>query len=111
MLLPDVGYRPEPGSCPTPIRRLARAGLLLVAIGSVAAEEVHGAALQEVRAPVTVLRADPGSGNDGLLDALAARPGEVWVIRPDAHVAAVLTEPDPAAVIGALRRASGIAGQ
>lgn len=108
VLLPDVGYRPEPGSSPIPIRRLARTGLLLLAIGPVAADACCAAALREVRAPVKVLRADRDTGNDGLLDALAARPGEVWVIRPDAYVAAVLTEPDPAAAVEALRRASGL---
>jgi pentachlorophenol monooxygenase/3-(3-hydroxy-phenyl)propionate hydroxylase len=39
--------------------------------------------------------------------ALAARPGEVWVIRPDAHVAAVLADPGPAEVTAAVRGALG----
>jgi 3-(3-hydroxy-phenyl)propionate hydroxylase len=36
---------------------------------------------------------------------LDARPGEVWVIRPDAYVAAVLEQPTTAIIEGALRRA------
>ena len=39
--------------------------------------------------------------------ALGARLGEVWAIRPDAHVAAVLTLPTAAQVTEALRRARG----
>ena len=33
-----------------------------------------------------------------LMLALGVRPGEAWLIRPDAHVAAVLTDPTPAAL-------------
>ncbi|HWM07009.1 MAG TPA: hypothetical protein VNP92_32115 [Actinophytocola sp.] len=40
-----------------------------------------------------------------LTAALAARPREVWVIRPDAHVAAVLEQPTGPALDTALRRA------
>lgn len=44
---------------------------------------------------------------DGTLTAaLGARPGEVWVVRPDAHIAAVLADPAPADVDAALRRAT-----
>jgi 2-polyprenyl-6-methoxyphenol hydroxylase-like FAD-dependent oxidoreductase len=39
-----------------------------------------------------------------LVDALGARPGEVWIVRPDAHVAAVVP---PDGVAAALVRASG----
>jgi pentachlorophenol monooxygenase/3-(3-hydroxy-phenyl)propionate hydroxylase len=35
---------------------------------------------------------------------LSARPGEAWLIRPDGHIAAVLTDPTPAAVAAAVRR-------
>jgi hypothetical protein len=40
-------------------------------------------------------------------EALAAKPDEVWAIRPDAHVAAVLTAPGREDVARALRRALG----
>jgi pentachlorophenol monooxygenase/3-(3-hydroxy-phenyl)propionate hydroxylase len=41
-----------------------------------------------------------------LREALGARPAEIWVLRPDAHVAAVLTDPAqvPAAVARLLAR-------
>jgi pentachlorophenol monooxygenase/3-(3-hydroxy-phenyl)propionate hydroxylase len=41
-----------------------------------------------------------------LATALHAQPGEVWVIRPDAHVAAVVE--DPAHIADALLRAPAI---
>jgi pentachlorophenol monooxygenase/3-(3-hydroxy-phenyl)propionate hydroxylase len=49
---------------------------------------------------------------DGTLGtALDARSSEVWVIRPDAHIAAVLTDPTVAEITAALCRAAArIAG-
>jgi pentachlorophenol monooxygenase/3-(3-hydroxy-phenyl)propionate hydroxylase len=45
---------------------------------------------------------------DGALaGAMDARPGEVWVIRPDAHVAAVLPDPHAAELTRAVQRALG----
>lgn len=46
-------------------------------------------------AEVAVLGNGPGGQTAALL----------WIVRPDAHVAAVLTDPDPTAVTAALRRA------
>ncbi|WP_214368652.1 FAD-dependent monooxygenase [Pseudonocardia sp. H11422] len=40
-----------------------------------------------------------------LTAALGARPNEVWIIRPDAHVAAVLTAPSPSQIATGLHRA------
>jgi pentachlorophenol monooxygenase/3-(3-hydroxy-phenyl)propionate hydroxylase len=36
---------------------------------------------------------------------LRARPGEAWLIRPDAHIAAVLPDPAPDSVAAAACRA------
>ena len=38
--------------------------------------------------------------------ALGARPGEVWLVRPDAHVAAVVTSTE--ALVTAVERALGL---
>ena len=59
-----------------------------------------------VAAPVQVLEAEalPDSGA-GLGEAGLAAPGEVWLIRPDAHTAAVLHGPGRAEIVAALRRA------
>jgi pentachlorophenol monooxygenase/3-(3-hydroxy-phenyl)propionate hydroxylase len=110
ILVPDV-----PVSCAerpdgTTLRALARSGfVLLCASGAdLAAAEAAAAA---VAAPVRVLGAAalPDSGA-GLAEAGLAAPGEVWVIRPDAHAAAVLHHPGPAEITAALRRALGLAG-
>ncbi|HWL99809.1 MAG TPA: hypothetical protein VNP20_20885, partial [Nocardioidaceae bacterium] len=42
---------------------------------------------------------------DALATTLGARPGEAWVVRPDAFVAAVVDVFDPAALQAALSRA------
>lgn len=78
VLVPDV---PVAGSR---LRALARDGFLLIG------GEAPGA------------RSLPM--DDALAAALGARPGEVWVIRPDAHVAAVVP---PSRVPDALARAAG----
>lgn len=39
--------------------------------------------------------------------ALGARPGEAWLVRPDAYVAAVLPDPTAPEVAIVLRRGSG----
>jgi pentachlorophenol monooxygenase/3-(3-hydroxy-phenyl)propionate hydroxylase len=60
----------------------------------------------EVSASVPLRRyrlEDIGSSSE----ALGARPGRVFVVRPDGHLAAVLDEPDQASLLSALRRAVG----
>ena len=63
-----------------------------------------------VAAQVRVLDAAslPDSGA-GLARAGLAGPREVWVIRPDAHAAAVLRDPGEAEIAAALRRALALA--
>jgi 3-(3-hydroxy-phenyl)propionate hydroxylase len=94
---PRVGQSDTAGR-PARLRELAREGfLVLLAEGAdrVAAEAATGA----VGAPVRVAASDPA-----VAAALGARPGEAWVVRPDAHVAAVVP---PADLETALRRALG----
>jgi 3-(3-hydroxy-phenyl)propionate hydroxylase len=80
VLLPDVTV---PGGR---LRDLARRGFLLLTTPG-----VGSAGLRSVEIPVG--------------GALGARPGEAWLVRPDAYVAAVLSA--PADIGPALRRASG----
>jgi pentachlorophenol monooxygenase/3-(3-hydroxy-phenyl)propionate hydroxylase len=61
----------------------------------------------ETRGPVRILALDEIDAGGAVREGLAARPDEVWVIRPDAHVAAVLTAPGLVEVTAALRRARG----
>jgi pentachlorophenol monooxygenase/3-(3-hydroxy-phenyl)propionate hydroxylase len=82
VLLPDV-------TVPSGrLRALARQGFLLLTTPG-----VTSAGVRSVPIPVG--------------GALGARPGEAWLVRPDAYVAAVLSEPSAADVDRALRRASG----
>jgi pentachlorophenol monooxygenase/3-(3-hydroxy-phenyl)propionate hydroxylase len=94
---------PAPGTlvpdAPTPagrLRALARDGFLLLA-------DAHLVPPAGFAAPVRTLALTFPSG---LADALAAKPGEIWVIRPDAYVAAVVSTPGE--VTAVLRRACGM---
>ncbi|MFD9959639.1 FAD-dependent monooxygenase [Amycolatopsis sp. NPDC058986] len=95
VLVPDVVL---PGG--ERLRALARAGfLLLTALGADTAE-LRSAVAASTSSPVRMCSLDPGT-----TAALGARPGETWVVRPDAHVAAVAVTPGELAA--ALRRAHG----
>jgi 3-(3-hydroxy-phenyl)propionate hydroxylase len=98
--------RPPRGSSPVPapgtlvpdvatpagrLRALARSGFLLLT--DLALPSARGVAVLPVRFP------------SDLAEALGAKPGEIWIVRPDAHVAAVLSTPDD--LPAALRRACG----
>jgi 3-(3-hydroxy-phenyl)propionate hydroxylase len=89
---------------PRRFRELAREGfLLLLAAG--ADGGAAQAAAERVAAPVRVAELAAIDPTGTLAAALDARPGEVWVIRPDAHVAAVVE--DHAGIRAALERAQG----
>ena len=117
---PERGTTPRPGpgilvpdapialadSSHRRLREIARDGFLLLAASGVDGA-VTGAAAESARGPVRVLPLEKVGMSGALANALASRPGEVWVIRPDAHVAAVLTSPGGADVAAALRRARG----
>jgi 3-(3-hydroxy-phenyl)propionate hydroxylase len=84
-------------------RELARDGItLLLAPG--ADEAAARAAAASVPAPVAVVELAAVDVSGALAPALDARPGEVWLIRPDAHVAAVLDDPTPDDLLAALHR-------
>ncbi|MQA95387.1 MAG: pentachlorophenol monooxygenase [Streptosporangiales bacterium] len=108
LIVPDapvtVPGRPEV----TRLRQVLRGGLtvLVPAPGDVAGVRTVLRGLGPVPSAAYVLSdLDP----DGLLtEALEARPGEAWLIRPDAHVAAVLPANDPEALRAAAHRALGL---
>jgi 3-(3-hydroxy-phenyl)propionate hydroxylase len=86
-LVPDV---------PTPrgrLRAIARDGFLLLS----------GQSPPDVDRFAVPVRVVPMTSE--LTASLAARPGETWIVRPDAHVAAVLSAPGD--VTAAVRRACG----
>jgi len=89
--------RPHPDR-PDRLRALAREGfLVLLAPGADA--RAADAAARAVAAPVRVAPLDAT-----VAAALGARPGEAWVLRPDAHIAAVVPSTE---LETALRRALG----
>src|SRR5215471_423343 len=109
ILVPDVPVFTAVRSAPQTLRMLARAGFVLLCASGADVAAARGAA-EAVAAPVRVLDATalPDSGA-GLAEAGLAAPGEVWVIRPDAHAAAVLHNPERAEIASALRRALALA--
>ncbi|HYH29250.1 MAG TPA: FAD-dependent monooxygenase [Pseudonocardia sp.] len=89
---------------PGRFRELARDGFLLLATPGADLDAVRAAS---VPAPVRVCELAAIDETGALAAALDARPGEVWVVRPDAHVAAVLERPTAEAIEAALGRAVG----
>jgi hypothetical protein len=84
------------------LRQLAREGVTVL-LG----DDAPAPALPDLGdLPVAVHRMRDLDRSPVLRDALGARAGEVWVLRPDAHVAAVLRDPAevPAAVARLLAR-------
>lgn len=103
VLVPDVPVSDPDRPGVTRSRDLARRGItLLVGPESGTFDTVAGS----VAAPVEVV----GLGTSGyaeLAEALSARADEVWVLRPDGHIAAVLRTPGVSEVVGAVERLLG----
>ncbi|MCO7221388.1 pentachlorophenol monooxygenase, partial [Klenkia sp. PcliD-1-E] len=81
----------------TRLRQLAREGLTVLL-----AAEAPDVPAPDADGPVSVRRIDDLDPSGLLAGALGACADEIWVLRPDAHVAAVLT--DPADLPAALAR-------
>ena len=94
---PRVG-RSNAAGPPVRLRELAREGFLVLLAAGVDARAADAAA-RAVAAPVRVAPLDTS-----VAAALGARPGEAWVLRPDAHIAAVVPSTE---LETALRRALG----
>jgi 3-(3-hydroxy-phenyl)propionate hydroxylase len=109
IVVPDARVRPAGHPDRTWLHEVARDGLLVLAAGvdpdGLAA--LRRAADEAVAAPVRVCAVDDLDPAGRLRDAMQARPGEVWLVRPDTHVAAVLDRVDPVALAAALRRCLG----
>jgi 3-(3-hydroxy-phenyl)propionate hydroxylase len=85
------------------LRELARDGLLLITTEGVDEAAVRAAAAGET-GPVRVLSLPEVDVSGEVAAALSARPAEVWVVRPDAHIAAVLMTPSGAQLRAVLDR-------
>jgi pentachlorophenol monooxygenase/3-(3-hydroxy-phenyl)propionate hydroxylase len=86
------------------LRELAREGFLLL-LAPEADPAAAVSAAERLSAPVRTVELAAIDSTGALGEALAVRPGEVWVVRPDAHVAAVLDHPTGTTIEKALLRA------
>jgi len=104
VLVPDAPVR-LPGGGAGRLRQLVRDGLLVLVPEGYPAAGGAAAVAAATPAPARVLALADLDPDGTLREALAAAPGEVWLIRPDGHIAAVLPDPTPATVAGAVKRA------
>ena len=84
VLCPDGPHRVEGRPAVERLRERFGDGLVVLVAG--ADPEPVRAAVQKVGPPVEVDRLD----DDGVLDALEARPGDAFIVRPDGHLAAIV---------------------
>jgi 3-(3-hydroxy-phenyl)propionate hydroxylase len=120
--------RPEKGTTPTPapgilvpdapvavtgrpaitrLRELLRDGHTVLLASASDVPAVQHVAATATAAPVEVIALDRLGGGPAVIQTLSMHPGEAWIIRPDAYVAAVVQAADSAGVGAALRRALG----
>lgn len=102
VLLPDGPMRVS-GEVASSIRSLARNGILLLVTEGV---EVDTSGLP-MFGPLTVRRLHEVDPDGQLYTTLRAKPGQIWVIRPDAHIAAILDDCSVGALTAAIRRCLG----
>lgn len=115
VLMPDAPVTLPGHSAPSRIRSLLREGLTLLLGPAPDGKDpdaflsgVRTAARQSTTAPVTALYLHEVDGTGALTKALAPRPGQVWVVRPDAHIAAIVTAEDLSTVRCAVRTCLGL---
>ena len=97
VLLPDVPVA-VPGIAADRVRELARFGILLLTGPAVDQELVRGTALAAIRSPLRLHAIADIDTTGKLAEALKPEPTDVWVIRPDSHIAAVVDGTDPRAL-------------
>ncbi|MFI7447868.1 FAD-dependent monooxygenase [Nonomuraea sp. NPDC049714] len=88
------------------LRELCRDGFLLL-LGGMCDSGLFAQVLGKVTtAPLAVRGLAEMDGTGTLAERLGAGPDEAWLIRPDAHIAAIIPHAGPEQVIAAVRRAS-----
>jgi 3-(3-hydroxy-phenyl)propionate hydroxylase len=91
----------------TRLREVARDGLLALVGDGVDPGTVAAGLKAATEAPARVLRLAAVDSQGALAAALDVGEREAWLVRPDAHLAAVVAEPQARSVAGAARRALG----
>ncbi|MBO4256971.1 FAD-dependent monooxygenase [Streptomyces griseorubiginosus] len=106
VVLPQVRVS-VPGASNTRLRELARRGLLLLVGDAVEADQLLTEVSGAVAGPVEIYSIAAIDTTRALAAELEPAPDEVWVVRPDAHVAAVCSRADIHEVLAAATRAVG----
>lgn len=106
VLVPDVPVAIQDRPQVSRLREIVREGLLALTGTGVDAAEVSVAVKEATSAPIRVLALADIDPDRTLVSALDARAGETWLLRPDGHIAAVLTG-GPPTVADAAKRALG----
>jgi 3-(3-hydroxy-phenyl)propionate hydroxylase len=107
VLVPDAPARVPDRPGVTRLRELVRDGLLALTTGGVDPGAVAVAMKEATAAPSRALRLADLDVEGALAAAIAPRPREAWIVRPDGHLAAVVPDPAPPSVAAATRRAVG----
>ncbi|MFL1439413.1 pentachlorophenol monooxygenase, partial [Nocardiopsis sp. frass2] len=102
------------GEAPTRLRTLLREGVTLLlgplpegTDADAARDGALAAARQATGAPVAAFHLADIDATGALTKALDGDPGQVWVLRPDAHIAAVVDAADTGALAAAVRTCLG----
>ena len=104
VLVPDAPARLPGGAGSGRLRELARNGLLVLITEGVDADALAASVDAGTAAPYVVLRLADLDPDGSLHTTINARPDEAWLIRPDAHLAAILNHPTAETVRAAVRR-------
>jgi len=115
---PDAGRAPAPGpgilipehGIDGPrgwLRRLVRDGLLLLCADDVDAARFGEALRDAVTAPSCAYRAGELDASGSLAHTFGISRNDVWLVRPDGHIAATLHAPSASGVVAATRRCLG----
>lgn len=105
IILPDTTVRVD--GLEQRIRRIAREGLMLLLGDDADATAVEAAARSAVAVPVDVFKISDLDTNGSLTERLRPTGKDVWIIRPDAYIAAVCGASDREALTAALRQSIG----
>lgn len=107
VLLPDLPVRSARPPAAGRLRELARLGVLVLVADDADLSAAEDTARDVLTSPVHVRTMGEVTGDASLVDLLGARPGEAWVVRPDAFVAAVVPAADGTALAEGLLRLTG----
>ena len=105
VLVPDAPITVAGSPHVNRLREIARDGVLVLTTGDPTVAETAATAV--TRAPVRALAVADIDPSGLLAEALDARPGEAFVVRPDGHLAAVVAPDDASALSAAVARLLG----